>query len=91
MPWYIGPFKILQRIGKIVYWLTLPLQLSTVHDVFYASMIKIYVMNSTHVLIQEIVQVIQDFSYEEKLVHILDRKEKELRNKKISLAKVQKP
>ena len=85
---YIGPFEILERIGKLVYWLTLPLELSTVHDVFYVWMIKIYVLNSTHVLIQELVQVIQDLSYEEKLVHILDRKEKELRNKKISLVKV---
>ena len=85
---YIGPFEILERIGKLVYWLTLPLELSTVHDVFYVSMIKIYVLNSTHVLIQELVQVIQDLSYEEKLIHILDRKEKELRNKKISLVKV---
>ena len=51
-------------------------------------MIKKYVSDSTHVLAQEAVQVSQDLSYKEKHVQILDKKEKELRNKKISLVKV---
>ena len=85
---YIGPFEILERIGKVVYRLTLPQKLSIIHDVFYMSMIKKYVSDSTHVLAQEAVQVSQDLSYKEKHVQILDKKEKELRNKKISLVKV---
>ena len=87
-PRYIGPFEILERIGKVAYRLALVLELSMVHDVFHVSMIKKYVMDSTYVLTQEPVQVNQDLSYKEKPIQNLDKKEKELRNKKISLVNI---
>ncbi|GKF77148.1 hypothetical protein Tco_0229618, partial [Tanacetum coccineum] len=34
-PRYVGPFEILERIGPIAYWLRLPGELSSVHDIFY--------------------------------------------------------
>ena len=33
-PKYIGPYEILQRIGKVAYKLALPMELSKVHNVF---------------------------------------------------------
>jgi hypothetical protein len=36
-PHYIGPFKILERKGKVAYQLELPARLSDVHDVFHIS------------------------------------------------------
>ncbi|GJW64731.1 hypothetical protein Tco_0116615 [Tanacetum coccineum] len=39
-PWYIGPFKILKRIGPVAYKLELPEELSNVHSTFYISNIK---------------------------------------------------
>ena len=39
-PWYIGPFKIMERRGEVAYKLELPASLSNVHDVFHVSQFK---------------------------------------------------
>ena len=47
---YIGPFQILNRVGKVSYRLALPPQMSQVHPVFHVSLLRQYVSDSTHVL-----------------------------------------
>ncbi|GKE79837.1 putative reverse transcriptase domain-containing protein [Tanacetum coccineum] len=37
---YVGPFKILERIGPVAYRLRLPQELSSVHDTFHVSNLK---------------------------------------------------
>ena len=37
---YIGPFKILERVGTVAYLLALSLSLSSVHEVFHVSMLQ---------------------------------------------------
>nr|GEV19635.1 transposon Ty3-G Gag-Pol polyprotein [Tanacetum cinerariifolium] len=39
-PWYIGPFKILKRVGPVAYTLELPEKLSNIHSTFYVSNLK---------------------------------------------------
>ena len=87
-PRYIGPFEILDRVGEVAYRLALPPTMSAVHNVFHVSMLRRYVADPTHVLNFEPQQIQEDLTYEERAVQILDRKEKELRNKKIPLVKV---
>ena len=87
-PRYIGPFEILERIGKIAYKLALPSELASVHNVFHVSMLKKYVPDPSHVLSQEPIEVQTDLTYEERPVQILDREEKVLRNKTIFMVKV---
>ncbi|XP_042380780.1 uncharacterized protein LOC121973392, partial [Zingiber officinale] len=87
-PRYIGPFEILERIGAVAYRLALPPSLSGVHDVFHVSMLRRYVPDPTHVLADIPVPVQPDITYEEVPVRILDRKERQLRNKTIWLVKV---
>ena len=65
-PMYIGPFKIIERIGKLAYKLALSPELSSVYNVFYVSMLKKYMSDSTHVLNQEPIEVHEDLTYEEK-------------------------
>ena len=42
LPRYIGPFEILERVGKVAYRLALPPRMSGVHNVFHISMLKEY-------------------------------------------------
>ena len=87
-PRYIGPFEIIERIGKVAYRLALNPELASVHNVFHVSMLKKYVADPSHVLSQEPIEVHEDLTYEEKPVKILDRQDKMLRNKVIPLVKV---
>ena len=87
-PRYIGPFEILDKVRDVAYKLALPPSLSNVHNVFHVSMLRRYIPNPSHVLSFEPLELSQDVSYEKQPVEILDRKEKELRKKKIPLVKV---
>ena len=42
LPHYIGPFEVLECVGKVANRLTLPPKLSRVHNVFHVSMLKEY-------------------------------------------------
>ena len=50
-------------------------------------MLRKYVLDGTHVLSYEDLELEMDFSYEEQSIQILDRKDKVLRNKTIPLVK----
>ena len=85
---FIGPYEILERIGNVAYKFTLPPEILGVHNVFHVSMLKKYITDPSHVLQFDPVQLKENLTYEEKPIQILDRKEKELRNKKIALVRV---
>ncbi|KAD5317429.1 hypothetical protein E3N88_17375 [Mikania micrantha] len=46
-PRYIGPFKVVERIGSVAYRLELPQELSDIHDVFHVSNLKKCLSNET--------------------------------------------
>ncbi|KAL5546672.1 hypothetical protein UlMin_006359 [Ulmus minor] len=54
---YIGPFEILEKIGKVAYKLALPSELSTVHNVFHVSMLQKYISDPSHVLESELIKI----------------------------------
>ncbi|GKF94182.1 hypothetical protein Tco_0283882 [Tanacetum coccineum] len=39
-PMYVGPFKVLEKVGEVAYKLELPEELSRVHNTFYVSNLK---------------------------------------------------
>ena len=45
--YYMVPYKILQRVGKVAYELKLPSELSSVHPVFHISMLKKCIGNTS--------------------------------------------
>ena len=87
-PCYVGLFEIIERIDEVEYRLALPLALSKVHDDFHVSMLKKYLHDPSHVLSYESLDLDPKLTHEERLVKMLDRKDKVLRSKIVSLVKV---
>ncbi|KAJ9552566.1 hypothetical protein OSB04_016611 [Centaurea solstitialis] len=88
-PRYIGPFTVLARVGKVAYRLELPEVLGQIHDTFHVHQLRKCLADETaHVPLDDI-QIDESLNYVEKLVAVLDRKVKHLRNKEIGIVKVQ--
>ncbi|KAA3463644.1 DNA/RNA polymerases superfamily protein [Gossypium australe] len=87
-PRFIGPYKVLRRVGPIAYQLELPAELSQIHDVFHVSMLRRYRSDPSHVVAVEEIEVSPDLTIEEEPVQILDRDVKVLRRKSVPLVKV---
>ena len=87
-PRYIGPFEVVKRIGAVAYKLALPPSLAGVHDVFHVSQLRKYVPDEKHILDYSELTLRPDLTYAVQPVAILDRREKVLKNKVISLVRV---
>ena len=87
-PRYMGPYEIVERIGEVAYRMRLPPELNRIHDVFHVSMLRKYIADPSHVLRDQPVELKEDLTYEERPVHIIDRKDQVLRNKVNPLVKV---
>ncbi|XP_038904481.1 uncharacterized protein LOC120090850 [Benincasa hispida] len=87
-PRFIGPFEVLERIGLLAYQLALSPSFSSVHNVFYVSMLRKYVIDLFHVVDFEPLQLNDNLSYKEKPVEILAREVKTLRRREIAFVKV---
>ncbi|XP_055823399.1 uncharacterized protein LOC129891931 [Solanum dulcamara] len=85
----IGSFEILDRVEEVAYRLALPPILSSVHLVFYVSMLWRYIPNESHMISLDLVELSPNLTYKEELVAILDRHVKKLRTKEIASVKVQ--
>ncbi|KAI3778451.1 hypothetical protein L2E82_07749 [Cichorium intybus] len=88
-PRFIGPYKVIARVGEVAYRLELPVELSLIHDTFHVSQLRKCVVDETTVVPLEDIQIDERLNYVEQPVAILDRETKTLRNKTINLVKVQ--
>nr|GEW54698.1 hypothetical protein [Tanacetum cinerariifolium] len=85
---YVGPFKILERIGPVAYRLRLPKELSSVHDTFHVSNLKKCLADtSLHVPLHEI-KIDKTLRFVKESLKIMDCEVRSLKNSKISLVKV---
>ncbi|GKV08457.1 hypothetical protein SLEP1_g20080 [Rubroshorea leprosula] len=87
-PRYIGPYPILERIGEVAYRLELLGNLADVHDVFHVSLLQKYVLDPSHIINLEPIQLREDLTYDEHPIHILDFKERIMRRRTIHFVKV---
>ncbi|KAK9048501.1 hypothetical protein SSX86_021038 [Deinandra increscens subsp. villosa] len=88
-PRFIGPFKILARVGKVAYQLELPEELSGIHNTFHVSYLrKCLADESAYVPLDDLV-IDDKLNYVERPIAILDRKVKRLRNREVNQVKVQ--
>ncbi|XP_070036758.1 uncharacterized protein [Nicotiana tomentosiformis] len=85
---YIGPYKIICRVGQVACELGLPSNLESVHPVFHVSMLHKSIGDPSRVIPIDDVQVIEQLSYEEAPIAILDRQVRRLRTKDVSSVKV---
>ena len=88
-PRFIGPFRVLARVGRVAYRLDLPEELSQIHNTFHVSQLRKCLVDESAVVPLEDIQVDSSLNYIERPDAILDRKTKTLRNKEIQLVKVQ--
>ena len=87
-PRYIGPFKILERVGTVAYRLALPQSLLGVREVFHVSMLRKYTPDLAHVVNWGEITVDTDETFEEGPMRILDSRDQVLRHKTVRLVKV---
>ncbi|XP_040932092.1 uncharacterized protein [Gossypium hirsutum] len=85
---FIGPYRILKRVGPVAYQLELPPRLDLIHDMFHVSMLRCYRSDPFHIVPIEEIEVRPNLTFEEEWVQILDREVKVLRKKSIPLVKV---
>lgn len=60
---YVGPFKIMKRVGEAAYQLGLPPKYEIIHNIFHVSNLEAYVKDKTHVLNHEPLQLQGDLSH----------------------------
>ncbi|GJV04451.1 hypothetical protein Tco_1338020 [Tanacetum coccineum] len=87
-PRYIGPFKILERIGPVAYKLELPEELSNVHSTFYISNLKKCLSDESLVIPMKELQLDDKLNFVEEPVEIMDREVKQLKQSRIPIVKV---
>ncbi|XP_020701449.1 uncharacterized protein LOC110113286 [Dendrobium catenatum] len=88
-PRYIGPFEILERIGKSAYRLLLSDQRSDVHNVFDISSLRKWISDSDKKMSANEVEIQENLQYKEEPELILAYDVRKLRSKQIPMVKVQ--
>ena len=87
-PRFIGPFKILERVGTVAYRLALPPSMSGVHEVFHVSMLRRYTPDPSHLVDWGEIEVDTDGTFEEGPMCIIDSWDQVLRCKIVRLVRV---
>ena len=85
---FIGPFKILERVGTVAYRLALLPRMLGFHEVFHVSMLRTYTQDLAHVVDWGEIEVDMDGTFEEGPVCIMDSRDQVLRRKIVRLVRV---
>nr|GFA31094.1 putative reverse transcriptase domain-containing protein [Tanacetum cinerariifolium] len=87
-PRYIGPFKVLAKVGTVAYRLELPKQLSIVHSTFHVSNLKNCLSDKPLAISLDEVHIDDKLCFVEELVEVMDREVKRLKKSLIPIIKV---
>ncbi|GKD79192.1 hypothetical protein Tco_1341813, partial [Tanacetum coccineum] len=87
-PRYIGPFKILERIGPVAYKLELPEELNNVHSTFYVSNLKKCLSDESLIIPMKELRLDDKLNFVEEPIEIMDREVNQLKQSRIPIVKV---
>ncbi|KAJ0863857.1 putative nucleotidyltransferase, Ribonuclease H [Helianthus annuus] len=87
-PRYIGPFRILRRIGTVAYKLELPEELNGVHDTFHVSNLKKSPTQENVIIPVDEVHIDEALRFTEQPVEVTDWKVNKTRRSSVKLVKV---
>ncbi|GJY17689.1 hypothetical protein Tco_0389180 [Tanacetum coccineum] len=87
-PRYVGPFKVLEKIGTVAYKLELPQEFSRVHNIFHVSNLKKCYSDEPLAVPLEGLHVDDKLRFVEEPIEIMDREVKRLKQSRIPIVKV---
>nr|GFB50677.1 putative reverse transcriptase domain-containing protein [Tanacetum cinerariifolium] len=87
-PRFIGPFKILERIGPVAYKLELPRELQGIHNTFHVSNLKKCLSDESLSIPLDEVQLDDKLYFIKEPAEIMDREVKRLKQSRIPIIKV---
>nr|GEY69845.1 putative reverse transcriptase domain-containing protein [Tanacetum cinerariifolium] len=87
-PRFIGPFKILERIGSVAYKLELPRELQRIHNIFHVSNLKKCLSDESLIIPLDEVQLDDKLHFIKEPAEIMDREVKRLKQSRIPIVKV---
>ncbi|GKC35264.1 hypothetical protein Tco_1047648 [Tanacetum coccineum] len=87
-PRYIGPFKILDRVGPIAYTLELPKELKGIHSTFHVLNLKKCLAESDIVVSMDEIQLDNKLHMIEEPMEVVDREVKRLKQSRIPIVKI---
>ncbi|GKF51626.1 putative reverse transcriptase domain-containing protein, partial [Tanacetum coccineum] len=87
-PRYVGPFKVLAKVGAVAYKLELPQELSRVHSIFHVSNLKKCYFDKPLDIPLDGLHIDDRLHFVEEPVEIMDREVKRLKQRRISIVKV---
>ncbi|GJW91598.1 putative reverse transcriptase domain-containing protein [Tanacetum coccineum] len=87
-PRYVGPFKVLAKVGAVAYKLELPQELSRVHSTFHVSNLKKCYSDEPLAVPLDGLHIDDKLHFVEEPVEIMDREVKRLKQSRIPIVKV---
>nr|GEU93923.1 putative reverse transcriptase domain-containing protein [Tanacetum cinerariifolium] len=87
-PRYIGPSKILSKVGPVAYKLELPRELQGIHNTFHVSNLKKCLSDEDLIIPLNEVRIDEKLHFIEEPIEIMDREVKQLKQIQIPIVKV---